>query len=48
MIKCQSCKDQVDELAVFPGGICLTCYSLTEEATATLTADDVRRMWGMK
>lgn len=43
---CNRCGDEVDPLAVFPGGICLECYKKTPEANAPLTADDIVRMWG--
>lgn len=43
---CTRCSETVDELELFPGGICLACYRQTPEANAPLTADDVVRMWG--
>lgn len=43
---CTECGDEVDPLAVFPGGICLECYKKTPEANAPLTADDIVWMWG--
>ena len=45
MIKCKRCGVEVDELAVFPGGICLACYEKTPEANAPLTAEGVASMW---
>ena len=40
-VKCKACGADVDELAVFPGGICLSCYSQTPEANAPLTGEQV-------
>jgi NMD protein affecting ribosome stability and mRNA decay len=47
-VTCTNCGDEVDLLAVFPSGICLSCYEKTPEATAPLTADDIVRAWGGK
>lgn len=30
---CKKCKKETDELAVFPGGICLACYEKAYDAT---------------
>jgi hypothetical protein len=45
---CNTCGDEVDPLAVFPGGICLPCYEKTPEGMAPLTDDDIVRAWGGK
>jgi hypothetical protein len=45
MTTCKECGTEVDELAVFPGGICLGCYKKTPEANAPLTAGDIVKMW---
>ena len=34
--------------ALFPGNICLDCYSLTYEARRPITAQELARMWGAK
>ncbi len=44
-VECRACGAEVDELAVFPGRICLTCYSKTPEANAPLTAEGVAGMF---
>lgn len=45
---CNTCRNEIDPLDVFPGGICLPCYEKTPEATAPLTADYIVRAWGGK
>ena len=40
-VRCTICLAEVSELAVFPGGICLSCYSQTPEANAPLTGEQV-------
>ena len=47
-IACSSCGNATDELALFPGGICLACYEQTDEAKAPLTANGIITMWGGK
>lgn len=44
-VPCRSCDTETDELAVFPGRLCLSCYSKTPEANAPLTAEGVAGMW---
>lgn len=44
---CVTCGSAVGYLEVFPGPLCLGCYSRTDEARCSLTSDDVRRMWNM-
>lgn len=44
--ECKQCGSETDELATFPGGICLDCYRQTPEANAPLTSADVVAMWG--
>jgi hypothetical protein len=47
MLKCKKCHAPVDELAVFPGGICLECYRPEgERIFRTMTADRLAQMWG--
>lgn len=49
MVKCTQCGEMVDPLAVFPGGICLECYTPVGEALhRTMTAEKLARMWGGK
>lgn len=45
MLNCKSCAVEVDELAVFPGGICVDCYAKTPEANAPLTGAQVVSMF---
>ena len=42
---CASCANEIHKLDVFPGGICVACYSMTPEANAPLTAESVSQMW---
>jgi DNA-directed RNA polymerase subunit RPC12/RpoP len=49
MAKCTKCQAEVDDLAVFPGGLCLTCWTPIGNIEArTMTADKLARMWGGK
>ncbi len=51
MTTCTKCASEVEELAVFPDGLCLACYSETPEATAPLTEAGLTaltRLWGGK
>ena len=49
MTICTKCGKEVDPLEVFPGGLCLGCYTPIGEAEArTMTADKLARMWGAK
>jgi hypothetical protein len=48
MIACSECKAQISPLAVFPAGLCVDCYALTEEANRPITAQELARMWGGK
>lgn len=45
-VTCTSCQRPTDELAVFPGTICLDCYQQTPEANRPITADELTAMWG--
>ena len=45
---CTSCKAPTDPLALFPGGVCLTCWAKTPEGRRMPTADEVVAMWGGK
>lgn len=42
---CSTCGTDTDELALFPGGICVNCYAQTPAANAPLTADGIKGMW---
>lgn len=44
-IKCAGCGTEIDALAVFPGGICLSCYEQTPAARAPLTGAGIARMF---
>lgn len=44
-VSCKACGAEVSELAVFPGRICLSCYSKTPEANAPLTGEQVAGMF---
>jgi hypothetical protein len=48
MKTCTTCGHEVHPLDVFPGGICLDCYSKTAEANRLVTADELTVMWGGK
>ena len=46
-LTCTSCKADVHPLAVFPGGLCLACYTpIGNRLAATMTAKDLSRLWG--
>lgn len=45
-LACSSCRKATHKYEVFPAGLCLACYSITPEANAPLTAQDIRQMWG--
>ena len=48
-MKCAKCGNDVHELEVFPGGLCLPCWTPIGEAEArTMTAEKLTRMWGGK
>jgi hypothetical protein len=48
MPKCTSCKTKTDPLALFPGGVCLTCWAKSPEGRRMPTADEVVALWGGK
>lgn len=46
---CAKCKAPTDTLALFPGNLCLTCWTPIGEAQfRTMTAGKLARMWGAK
>ncbi len=46
---CTQCGEMVDPLTLFPGGLCLPCYTPIGEAEArTMTAEKLTAMWGGK
>lgn len=50
MIICKACKSNIDELAVFPGGICLHCHEKRFDAMVAknggvLPRPDFRRVF---
>jgi RNA polymerase subunit RPABC4/transcription elongation factor Spt4 len=48
MKKCKSCERIIPQYGEFPGGICVDCYALTDEANRPITAQELARMWGGK
>ncbi len=42
-VKCNRCNQMTDELAVFPGGVCLSCWE-KKEGRAPLTNADFNGM----
>ena len=46
MIKCVKCATPTDNLAVFPGGVCLACWAVSPEGRRMPTADELVAMWG--
>ena len=44
--RCEECRAPLDELARFPGGLCIGCYSATEEGRRPVSADELTAMWG--
>ena len=47
-MKCSKCLNEIHPLAVFPNGLCVDCYALTDEANRPITAQEIRQMWGIK
>lgn len=47
-MKCSKCFSKIHPLAVFPNGLCVDCYALTEEANRPITARELAQMWGAK
>ena len=45
-IKCATCRADVDDLAVFPGGLCLECFAKTPRGRAMWAADDIVAAFG--
>ena len=45
MLNCSKCVREISPLEVFPQGLCVECYALTEEASAPLTGEGVASMW---
>lgn len=46
VIDCTRCATPTDMLAVFPGGVCLTCWADSPEGRRMPTADELVAMWG--
>jgi len=46
MVYCSKCEREVSPLAIFPAGLCVDCYALTEEANRPITGEELARMWG--
>ncbi len=42
MVTCKKCGEETDELAVFPGGICLSCYEKKMEGQPLEKPDFIR------
>jgi hypothetical protein len=48
-LDCQNCGVTIHRLyETFPGNICLVCHAKEEETKPMPTAQDIRKMWGMK
>jgi hypothetical protein len=45
VLNCSKCESEIHPLAVFPNGLCVECYALTEEANRPLTGEEVANMW---
>lgn len=45
---CRTCHKDVDALAIFPGGVCVDCYSQTAEGRRMPTAEEVTATWSGK
>lgn len=48
MLNCAKCGNEVNKLAIFPGGLCVDCWALTPEASREITALELSRMWGAR
>lgn len=46
MIDCAKCATPTDNLAVFPGGVCLACWGVSPEGRRMPSADELVAMWG--
>jgi hypothetical protein len=47
-LACSSCRKATHKYEVFTAGLCLACYSQTEEANRPITARELSRMFGGK
>ena len=47
-LACFSCKKATHKYEVFPKGLCLACYEVTDEANRPITARKLAQMWGGK
>ena len=45
-VPCTKCSTMTDQLAIFPGGVCLACWAASPEGRRMPTADEVAGMWG--
>jgi hypothetical protein len=45
VLNCSKCEREITPLEVFPNGLCVECYALTEEANRPLTGQEVANMW---
>jgi NMD protein affecting ribosome stability and mRNA decay len=48
MVKCTQCAREITRLEVFPAGLCVDCYAMTDEANRPITARELAQMWGGK
>lgn len=48
MTECNGCHTPTEELALFPGGLCLECWKVTPEGRYLPTAAELRRLWGIR
>lgn len=48
MKTCNKCGNGIPEFGEFPGGICVDCYAVSEEANRPISARELAQMWGGK
>lgn len=46
LVTCSKCGAETDSLATFPGGLCLSCYEKTPDATRPISGAELVAMWG--
>lgn len=44
---CSACHTLTDPLSLFPKDLCMACYAETPEAMRPITAEDIKRLWGL-
>jgi hypothetical protein len=45
-MNCTACDTPTDQLELFPGNVCLTCWAASPAGRHMPTAQELTRMWG--